>query len=215
MDKIKVLIVDDHKIIRDGLISILKNDNGIEIIGEAQNGKEAIAFIKSHPKKIDVILLDINMPELGGIETATLIKEVDPEIKIIVLTMHLEDAYIVRMIQAGVKGYIIKESGSEKLIDGVKTVMLGKKFFSDEVADRMSNHLVTGSSDIPTSPFTLTQREKDVLSNIIDGKTTKEIGTKLYISSRTVETHRRNIMQKLKVKNVAEMVKTALEKGLV
>ena len=214
MKNIRTLLVDDHKLIRDGIKSILNSDKQINVMAEAENGVEAIRYLEKNVDEIDVVLMDINMPELNGIDAVEIITKLHKKINILALSMHSEEAYIVNMIKAGASGYILKDSGGKKLIEAVKTVAGGEKYYSNEVSVTLINSMLKGNT--PSGEVTtLSTREEDVLNSIVEGKTNKLIGEKLNISSRTVETHRRNIMYKLGVKNTAEMVSVAMKKGLL
>lgn len=213
MKKIKLLIVDDHKIIRDGIKLMLDDDANIEIIGEADSGAKALEFFNKFSTQINLVLLDINMPDMGGIELTKEIINKDNNAKILVLTMHAEDNYIQNMLNAGALGYVLKESGQEELLTAIRSVAEGKKYFSNEVSVVMINSLMdkkNGSNDKE-----LSEREKDVLKLIAIGKTNKEAGDILFLSSRTIETHRRKIMTKLELNNTAEIVQYAIKNNLI
>lgn len=215
--KIKALLVDDHKIIRDGIKSMLKIDKEIEVVAEAENGALAINYLEEHHKEIDIVLMDINMPELNGIDAVEIIAKRFPDMKVLALTMHAEEAYIINMIKAGALGYILKESGREELVSAVKAVASGKKYYSNDVSVTMINSMMHGSTTKSNGKHSseLTSREMEVLSFIVDGHTNVEIADKLFISNRTVDTHRRNLLQKLNLRNTAELVRHAIKNGLV
>ncbi len=207
MEKIKVLLADDHKIVRDGIKSILSTDKEIQVVGEAKNGTEAITYMEKNNNEVDVVIMDISMPDLNGIDATEILIKLFPSIKILALTMHSEEAYIMNMIKAGALGYILKDSGGQKLIEAVKTVAEGKNYYSNEVSVYPSGERKNN--------FSLSNKETEILQLVANGKTNSEIGELHSISSRTAETHRRNIMKKMGVKNTAEMVATALKKGIV
>ena len=213
MSKIKVLLVDDHKIVRDGIKSILNAAKDIVVISEAQNGTEAINFLESNKDDIDVVVMDINMPELNGVDATEIILKLFPEMKILALTMHSEEAFILNMVKVGARGYVLKDSGGQKLIEAIKTVYEGRNYYSNEVSVTMINSIVNASKKNKNT-FALSEKEKDILQLVVDGKTNLEIGEIYEISTRTAETHRRNIMKKMNAKNTAEMVAKALKKGL-
>jgi len=212
MEKIKVLLVDDHIIIRDGIRFMLRKEPDISIVAEANNGVEAIDYLENNTNNIDVVLLDINMPELNGIDAAEIITKRFKNIKILALTMHAEESYIVSMLKAGSLGYILKESSKEDLVVAIKTIALGNKYYSNEVSVTMINSLM--KEDKPKK-IEISKREEEVLKLIVDGLTSVEIATELNISNRTVETHRRNILHKLDVRNTAELVRYAIEHDLI
>ncbi len=212
MKEIKILLVDDHKLIRDGIKSIINTTNNIKVVDECSNGREAIDYLGKNANEIDLILMDITMPEMSGIDATEIIVKLYPKINILALTMHSEEAYIMKMIKAGALGYILKDSGREKLIDAIKTVYRKEKYYSNEVSIKLINVLL--NEDKIVEPV-LSDREIQVLKSITNGNTNREIAKELYISDRTVESHRRNIIKKLNLKNTAELVKYALSNGLV
>jgi DNA-binding NarL/FixJ family response regulator len=214
MKKINLLLVDDHKIIRDGIKSILHTEKTITIIHEAENGEEAIQYLEKNSKNINIVLMDINMPKMNGIDAVKIISKKYLNIKVLALSMHSEETYILDMIKAGAFGYILKDSSGEKLIEAIQTISEEKKYYSNDVSTTLINSMINNQNNV-NSNTTISDREKQVLTNIVKGKTNKEIGEILHISTRTVETHRRNMMQKLEVKNTAEMVRKALEKGII
>ncbi len=214
MRKIKTLLVDDHQIVRDGIKAmLLPAQNEIEIAAEASNGAEAVQMVEKEP--FDVVLMDINMPELNGIDATEIIKKRHPATRVLALTMHAEEGFIVNMIKAGADGYILKESGRDELVNAIKAVRKGKKYYSNEVSVTMINSMLSDKPSASKVAGDLSKREMEVLQLIVDGFTNMEIADKLFISNRTVDTHRRNLLQKLNVRNTAELVKFALKNGLV
>jgi DNA-binding NarL/FixJ family response regulator len=211
METIKLLIADNHLIIRDGIKLMLKKNLEFEIVAEASNGSEVIDFIASNPNAIDVILMDINMPVMNGIEATQFITDHYPKINVLALTMHAEETYIVNTLKAGALGYILKESGIDELIAAIKSVAAGDKYYSNDVSVTMINLLMNGGN---TKASELSERETEVLSYIAVGSTSKEVGVKLNISVRTVETHRRNILAKLELNNTAEIIRYAIEHNI-
>ena len=212
MKKINVLLADDHQIIRDGLKLMLKNHNEINIVAEVGSGSEAIEFISNNKGKINVILMDINMPEMGGIEATQFITEHFKDIKILALTMHSTEKYITEMIKAGALGYVLKEAGTEEVLSAIKSVAEGNKYYSNDVSVVMIHSLMNQDK---TKPAVLSERELEVLKYIALGYTCKEVGTTLFISNRTVETHKRNIIEKLELSNTAELIRYAITNKLV
>lgn len=213
METIKLLLVDDHKIIRDGVKLMLRDEPKIEIFGEAESGEKALDFIDKFNEQIDLILLDINMPDINGIELTRKIIQRNKKAKILVLTMHAEDNYIQSILNEGALGYILKESGQDELIIAVKTVAEGKKYFSNDVSVLMINSLMEKRDG--NKQEELSEREKEVLKLIAIGKTNKEAGDIMHVSNRTVETHRRNIMSKLELHNTAEIVQYAIKHKII
>lgn len=206
---IQVFLVDDHKMVIQGLQLLLENNNDIEVIGTAMDGEEAISKIPI--TKPDVVLLDINMPKINGIDTCKILIKSHPNIKIIAISMHQETSLIKMMLKAGAKGYVLKNAGKRTLIDAIKTVYNGKIYLDATVNDIVLNSLAN-SSKKKTSPFpTISRREKEVLQLILAEHTTQEMADKLFISFGTIETHRRNLLNKLGARNTAGLVKIALE----
>jgi DNA-binding NarL/FixJ family response regulator len=216
---ITVLLVDDHKIIRDGIKSLLEGVENIKIIGEASNGVEAIEFFKKQPA--DVVIMDIRMPEMSGIETTQYLTQNYPNVKVLALTMHDEEAFIYKMLNAGASGYLLKNVGKEEFVTAIQKVYKGDNYFSLDLATKMiTNMVLTKSSDtsnevIENEELQLTKREIEVIKLIAEGLTSQEIADKLFISPRTVDTHRRNLLQKLNVKNTAELIKFAIKHHIV
>jgi len=211
---IHTLIVDDHQIVIDGLKTLLDGEDDIGNVYEAKNGELSLEIVKE--SLVDLILLDINLPDISGFEICKIVKNQSPAIKIIALTMHDNAAYISRMIKAGVDGYILKNTGKEELLHAIRTVMKGNRYFSTEVTDA----LVAGtpkSRKPRTSDFIqkLTRREKEILHLIVEEMTTDKIAEKLFISSTTVVSHRKSLLRKLNAKNTAGLVKAAFEFGLL
>ena len=213
METIKLLLADDHLLIRNGLKSLLKRSADFEVVAEAINGKEVVEYLTQNPQTVDVVLMDINMPTMSGIEATEIISEKFKNVKVLGLTMHVEEVYISKMIKAGALGYVLKDSNAEDLVFAIKTVSEGDKYYSNEVSVIMINSLMNEESLKGSTP--LSTREIEVLGHIAKGYTNKEIGEFLNISSRTVETHRRNIHVKLEVKNTAEMIRVAIQSNLV
>ncbi|MBL4594584.1 MAG: response regulator transcription factor [Flavobacteriales bacterium] len=212
MKEIRILLVDDHKLIRDGLKSIINTSHNIKVIHECSNGREAINYLEDNASEIDVILIDITMPEMNGIDATEIIVKLHPSLNILALTMHAEEAYIMKMIKAGALGYVLKDAGRDKIIDAIKTVYQKEKYYSNEVSLKLINVLL--NKDKVVEP-TLSNREVQILTSITNGNTNREIAKELYISDRTVESHRRNIIKKLNLRNTAELVKYALTHKLV
>lgn len=218
---IKVLLVDDHKIIRDGLKAILMGSSNVNIVGECNNGQEALQYLEENQP--DVIMMDINMPVMNGIEASKIIVEKYPNVKILALTMHQEESYISKILGEGVHGYILKNSGRKDLVNAIQKVHEGGTYFSEEVSSIMMNKYMKGTSgSTKSSPRAnlitiedLTRREIEILQLIVEEFTNVEIGERLFISPRTVDTHRRNLLQKIGVKNTAGLVKYAIQNNLV
>jgi len=215
MEKINVLVVDDHKIVRDGILSLLQDEPDIFVISQAENGKDALEKIpKVSPH---LVLIDISMPVMNGIDCAREITKKYPEIKVLALTMLNELEHIKNMLSAGAMGYLLKNSGKEELVTAIKTVIAGQNYFSTEVKDMIMMEMVKKKSSpgkIIGEKVPLTSRELDVLELILKEFTNQEIAAKLFISVRTVDAHRRNLLEKTGARNTAGLVKFALENHL-
>lgn len=215
--KIKVLIADDHKIIRVGLRGILEREEDIEVIGEAEDGHGVLEVLKNNVT--DVVLMDIDMGRSNGIDTTQKVKASYPDVHVLALTMHEEQDNIVRMLEAGASGYLIKNAGREELLAAIHTVVKGDSYFSNTVSATLLKALTNlkrRTSSIPSNNNTpLSNREIEVLKLIAQEYSNGEIAERLFISIRTVDTHRRNILDKLQVKNTAGLVKYAIEKALI
>jgi DNA-binding NarL/FixJ family response regulator len=214
---IRVLIADDHQMFVDGLKSSLSQTDFVSVVGTANTGKQVLDFLSE--KETDVVLLDINMPELNGIDTAKVIVKKHPSVRIIMLSMYLEKQFIEELVRIGISGYILKNTGIKELEQAIQTVSEGKKHFSNDVALKLldaQTNTVYANEMTQTQPQLsgLTEREIDVLKLIAKEFTTPEIAEKLFISAYTVETHRKNLIRKLNVKNIAGLVKFAVQNGL-
>lgn len=208
---VNILLVDDHTIVTDGLKALLDGDSAYVVKGGAANGQIAIEMLRI--LKIDLVLMDIDMPVLNGIEATKIIKKEMPEKKIIMLTMHDEKAMIKMMLDIGADGYLLKNSGKAEIIKAIENVMAGEQYYSDEVTSVL---LETKTSKDELGIISeLTDREIQIIKLIADGLSNKEIGEKLFISHRTVDTHRTNFMNKLDLHNVAGIVKFAITNGLI
>ncbi len=215
MNKIKVIICDDHQILVQGLKSLLKDSEEIEVIATANNGQELLETLKI--KKPDLILLDVDMPVMDGYETLKQIKIKYNDIKIISLTIHTDKAIIQRMMDAGANGYLLKNINKSEMNEAIRKVHSGKIYISDEATNSLLEKEKIEVKSIHTNGDTteeLTRRETEILKLISEGYSNTEIGGMLYISPRTVDTHRTNIMKKLNVKNIAGLIKYAIQSGL-
>ena len=210
---IKIMVVDEHKILREGLSTLIAKQPEMEIIGEATDGREALQLLEKNTP--DLILMDVTMPNLNGIEATRKIKAKKPGIEIIALSLHSDRRYVLGMIDAGASGYLLKECAFEELVRAINTVMSKKKYLSPGISDILIDEYVKKTTtDKPTIYSKLTPREREILQLIAEGKNTKEIARYLFISVKTVETHRRHIKKKLKVESVAELTKIAIREGL-
>ena len=214
MDAIRILIVDDHTVVRDGLSSMLERQPDFSVVGEASNGSEAVERAEElHP---DVILIDLRMPEMDGVETMRRIREADPEAKFIVLTTFDTDEYIFDAIQAGAKGYLLKDTSRDELFRAVRAVQRGESLMEPGVAAKVLDRLAQLSRHgAGAGPEALSEREVEVLQKMASGAANKEIAASLSISESTVKTHVANIFQKLDVSHRTEAVTAALQRGII
>jgi DNA-binding NarL/FixJ family response regulator len=211
---LRVLLADDHSIVRRGLRSLLE-DAGVSVVGEAADGLEAVRLCEEHHP--DVLILDIAMPKLNGIEVAARAQKLVNRPAVIILSMHADESYIIRALAAGARGYLLKSATDEDLLPAVRAVAAGKPYFSPAVAavlveDYVRRLQTRGLSD---SFHLLTDREKEVLQLLAEGRSNKEVATLLDLGLSTVETHRANLMQKLNLHNTAEIVLYAVRKGII
>lgn len=215
MRKIRILLADDHKLMRSGLRVLLEQQADLTVVAEASDGREAVALVASH--KPDVLVMDIGMPNLNGIEAAAQITQSHPEISIVMLSMHSDESYVLRALKAGAKGYLLKDSAEADLIRAVHSVAEGKSFFSPAVSkvllDDYVRKLKRSGTDDPYD--LLTPREREVLQLVAEGKSNKEVAQMLNLSVYTVETHRSNIMEKLNLHGVPELILYAVRKGII
>lgn len=215
MKKIRLLVADDHKIFRQGIKKLLEEEADLQVVGEAADGREAVK--KATELKPDLVLMDIAMANLNGLEATKQIKKVLPETKIIMVTMHKNEEYILQSFQAGASGYILKEGAVEELVHAIRSIHQDKSFLSPTISktliDAYLRKMETGKTETPFD--LLTDREREVLQLIAEGYTNREVAKALFISVKTVEAHRAHIMQKLNIHDVAKLVKYAIQKGLV
>jgi DNA-binding NarL/FixJ family response regulator len=208
---VKLLIVDDHKIIRDGIKALLNKAEGIEVINEASNGAEALEIVEASSSTLDMVLMDIRMPEMDGITATKQITDKFPNIKVLALTMHDDEPHIMNMLQSGASGYVLKTIGKQELVSAINKVASGQNYFAKEASNALLGYFSKkGSSKKKIISTKLTNREIEVLTLIADECTNNEIAEKLFLSTRTIDSHRRNLLQKLEVKNTAGLVKYAL-----
>jgi len=211
--KIRILLVDDHKILRDGIRSLLKGYDDMEIVGEAADGRTAIRLVKELSP--DVVIMDISMPDLNGIDATRKIIADNLNVHIIALSMHYDKQFISETFKAGASGYLIKDSAFDELEHAVRIVMDGKTYMNPQIASLVVESLVSQSTPSRRKAFSLlTEREREVLQHIAEGKSTKQIATDLSVSAKTIESHRRQVMGKLNIRNVADLTKYAIREGL-
>jgi DNA-binding NarL/FixJ family response regulator len=216
---IRVVLADDHVFVRDGIKSLLENEANIEVVGEATDGLEALKIVET--EKPDLLILDIRMPNLTGIEVVDKLRTQNNTIKIVMLSMHESEEYVLKSIKAGADGYLLKGSSKEEFLKAVHTVANGGKYFSGDISSILIGHLTNGTNNslepkqALAEEMIITKREKEILKLLLSGKGNKEIAEALDISKRTAEVHRFNLMKKLKVKNLMELSNKANEFSLL
>jgi DNA-binding NarL/FixJ family response regulator len=211
--QIKVLLVDDHRIMLEGLKSILANHRGIEVVGEANDGREAVRLALE--LKPDIVIMDLSMPGMNGIEATREITEQLPSTKVLALSMHNDKRFISRALRHGASGYILKESAMTELVEAIKSLMIHKTYLSPQIADVVLNDYKSQLIEREyAADSMLSKREREVLQLFAEGHSTKEIAAALTLSVKTIETHRSQIMTKLDMHSIAELVKFAIREGL-
>lgn len=205
-----VFVADDHAVLRDGLVTLLAAQPDMEVVGTAANGREAVAeVIRLSPR---VAIVDISMPELDGIEAARQILSANPNIHVMILSMHAGAQHVFHALEAGVRGYLLKESASREVIEAVRIVQSGRRYLSPRVAEIVAQGVTDRSGVSPLS--SLSQREREIFKLVADGHSSAEIGTLLHLSPKTVDTYRSRMMQKLHVSDLAGVIKLAIQHGL-
>jgi DNA-binding NarL/FixJ family response regulator len=212
--RIRLLLVDDHAVVREGIRSFLVAQPHLEIVGEASDGREALA--KAQELVPDIVLMDITMPHQNGLETARLLSQQVPQTRVLVLTVHNNQEYAAQVIRCGARGYLLKDTSPAELVRAIEAVHAGQAFFSPLISQAMMNDLVAKAAQ-PVSAVTqsLTAREQEVLIHIASGLSNKEIAERLQLGLRTIETHRERIMRKLDIHNVAGLTRFAITEGLI
>ena len=215
MKKLRILLADDHIVMRTGLRALLERQPNLEVVGESENGRETIALAAS--LRPDVVVMDVGMPVLNGIEATQTIVTQCPTIAVVILSMHADESYVMRALKAGARGYLLKDSGAADLIGAIQAVSQNKSFFSPKVRRILAEDYIRvlkqkGAVD---SYDLLTSREREILQLLAEGKANKEVATDLNISPYTVETHRSHIMEKLNLHNPAELILYAVRKGII
>ena len=210
---IKILLADDHKIIREGLRSLIEKQSGMEVVAEADNGRDAVQL--AGELRPDVVIMDITMPDLNGIDATKQIIHYAPGVKVIALSVHSDRRFVTGILEAGASGYLLKDCAFEELAAAIRAVVQNKDYLDSRITSLVIKDYVRRLSEAESSAeFVLTSREREVLQLLAEGRSTKQIASSLHLSLQTVETHRRNIMEKLKVNSVAELTKYAIREGL-
>ena len=215
MENVRILLADDHNILRDGMRLLLERQPGFEVVGEAGDGREIVEMAREqHP---DVVVMDIAMPNMNGIEATRRIVEKQPETGVVILSMHYDESYVLRSLKAGARAYLLKDALKAELIGAIRAVAEGRSFFSPKVSRILQEDYVEalGRKDADDSYELLTDREREILQLVAEGKTNKEIATILNVSLYTVDTHRTHILQKLNLHSVPELILYAVRKGII
>ena len=215
MKKLRILLADDHIVMRSGLRALLDRQPNLEVVGESENGRETVALAAS--LKPDVVVMDVGMPILNGIEATQTIVAQCPTIAVVILSMHADESYVMRALKAGARGYLLKDSAAADLIGAIQAISQGKSFFSPKVSRILAEDYVRvlkQKGAVDTYDL-LTSREREILQLLAEGKANKEVAAALNISPYTVETHRGHILQKLNLHNSAELVLYAVRKGII
>ena len=211
---VTVVLADDHPIVRQGLRNLLESEPDIKVVGEAGNGIDAVEI--THNLKPDVLVVDVMMPGLTGLEVVRQISQRSPGTRSIVLSMHATEAYVVSALKSGAYGYILKDTGPSELIYAVREVIKGKRYLSAPLSERIIDAFIQKVEDTQEDPYdTLTNREREILQLVVEGYTSNEIGKSLSISPRTVELHRAKVMEKLGLRNQADLIRFAIKRGIL
>ena len=210
--KIKVLIAEDHVMVRQGFLVLLNAQPDIEVIGEAADGNEMIALAEN--LRPDVVLADISMPNLNGIEATKIIRQRFPDMPVIIITIHTSSSYVIRALRNGARGYVVKNDDFQHVIQAIKTVSLGQRYLSGQVSEQIIDAVIAGTSLDYNLDERISIREREILQLIAEGNTNSQIARKLVISARTVETHRTNLMRKLDLNSQIDILRYAIQHGI-
>lgn len=209
----RVLVADDHTVVRQGLVGLLSAGGEFEVVAEAKDGHDAVE--KALQTRPDVVILDVAMPRLDGFEAARRIRKALPAVRILALTMHEDEEYVLRMVRAGVSGYLVKDTATAELQEAIRALRSGKGYFGPQAAKALAESYQTGRS-VPENPYArLTDREREVFQLLTEGKTNAQVGELLFISPKTVDNHRTHVMDKLGVHSTAELMRFAARHGLL
>ena len=217
MAETRIVIVDDHPIVRDGIRALLEGNENLVLAGEAADGQELIEKLDTF--RPDLVILDISLPKMSGIEVTRILNEQHPQIKVLILSMHTDEDFIFNAIKAGAKGYLPKNTTRKELIDAINSLVAGDIFFNESISDTILKSYIRKAQN-PENPeesatHNLSPRESEILKMVVQGFTNQEISDRLFISIRTVESHKNHIMQKLKLRSTVDLVKFAIKKGII
>jgi DNA-binding NarL/FixJ family response regulator len=212
MEGTRILIADDHKIFREGLRTLLSNQRGVEVVGEADNGRSTVSMATE--LRPDVVIMDVAMPELNGIDATRQISSTCGDTKVLALSLHADSRLVTRLLTAGAHGYLLKDCAFEELTLAIQTVLADDVYLSPGVAGVVVRAMQSRTTELGTKAPELTPREREVLQLVAEGRTTREIAARLHVSVKTIETHRKQIMDKLELRSVAELTKYAVREGL-
>ncbi len=208
---IKVLLVDDHELVRTGIRRLLDDTSGIKVVGEADSGEEA--FLQVRKLKPDVVLMDVNMPGIGGLEATRKLMQLDPSLKVIIVTIHTEEPFPTRLLEAGASGYLTKDCGINEIVNAIRAVIEGERYIGAEIAQQMALTMMPGATN---SPFQiLSQREMQVMMMVTQGQNVQQISDKLCLSPKTISTYRHRLFEKLNVDNDVELTRLAIRHGIL
>lgn len=212
--KLKIILADDHTVTRAGIRSVLEANGNYQIVAEAENGRDAVCFVNE--EEPDIAILDITMPDLNGIDAAVQILQSNPGVKIVILSMHSDKQYVERALKVGISGYLLKDCALDEILDALKAIEKGNCYLSPNITGIVFEHFQKSqaSGKPPSSPISLSMRENEVLQLLTEGKTTKEIASIINVSIKTIEAHRKQIMDKLGLNSIAQLTKYAIREGL-
>lgn len=210
---IRILITDDHQLFREGIANLLAASPQIEIVGQAENGQEAIE--KARNLKPDIVMMDLSLPVINGVDATRILRKELPETKVLVLSMHADKNYIKEALEAGAFGYLFKDCTYDQLIEAISTVFQGKKYLSNKITEVLIQDYLNKEEEIPDNDQELSERESEILKLIAEGKSTREIADLLFISVKTVGTHKQHLLEKLNLQSTAGLIKYAIKKGIV
>lgn len=210
---IKVILADDHNIVREGLKSLLKSSNDIVVIAEASNGRETVSLARQ--LEPDVVVMDVTMPDMNGVDATQKITQLAPDVRVLALSSHSDGVYVKGMLEAGAKGYLIKDAAISELLTAITVVSQGRIYVSPSIADTLvGDYVQRVKGEIGPDTQVLSTREREVLQLVSEGKSSSQIASSLYLSERTIEAHRKRIMDKLGMRSIAELTKYAIREGL-